>query len=233
MLSKRISTWCSIRSSRKNWQAWHTANISKQLMWKPFSAFDQWPKVGLPSHSAPQPVLEASVKDMNIKHKKFLLQTIPMATTFSIQQGLLQGAEAVTQAWLTLMCRRPWCHAWGGIHGFNQHWRGRMRSRPAVALAMLRAMRPSLLWNALMGQAVPLLKEAASFCMARARSGATTDLIWAESRTVPRNDIRWLRDSALSAKLTLSPQCSRWLRRRVLCDSGSTSDWARINQSSR
>ncbi len=61
MLSERISTWRPIRSGRKNWQARQTASISKQLMWKPFSAFDQWPKVGLPSHSAPQPVLEASV----------------------------------------------------------------------------------------------------------------------------------------------------------------------------
>ncbi len=42
MLSERISTWRPIRSGRKNWQARHTASISKQLMWKPFSAFDQW-----------------------------------------------------------------------------------------------------------------------------------------------------------------------------------------------
>ncbi len=43
-------------------------------MWKPLSAFDQWPKVGLPSHSAPQPVLEASVVTT------FLVWTNPMAT---------------------------------------------------------------------------------------------------------------------------------------------------------
>ncbi len=90
------------------------------------------------------------------------------------------------------------------------------------------AMRPSILWNALMGRAVSLLKEAASFSMAGARSGATTALIWAESITVPRNDTRWL-----LAKLTLSPRCSRWLRRRNLCDSSSTSDWARMSQPSR
>ncbi len=29
------------------------------------------------------------------------------------------------------------------------------------------------------------------------------------------------------------PRCSRWLRRRVLCDSSSPSDWARMSQSSR
>ncbi len=51
MLSERISTWRPIRSGRKNWQAQQTASISKQLMWKPLSVSDQWPKVGLPSHS--------------------------------------------------------------------------------------------------------------------------------------------------------------------------------------
>ncbi len=36
--------------------------------------------------------------------------------------------------------------------------------------------------------------------MARARSGAITALMRAESRTVPRNDTRWLGDSALLAE---------------------------------
>ncbi len=67
--------------------------------------------------------------------------------------------------------------------------------------------------------------------MARARSGATMALMRVESRTVPRNNIRWLGDSVPLAKLTLSPRRSR--RRRVLCDNSSTSDWARTSQSSR
>ncbi len=53
MLSERISTWRPIRSGRKNWQARQTVRISKQLMWKPLSVFDQWPKVGLPFAQRP------------------------------------------------------------------------------------------------------------------------------------------------------------------------------------
>ncbi len=227
MLSERISTWRPIRSGRKNWQARQTASISKQLMWKPLSVFDQWPKVGLPSHSAPQPVLEASVVTT------FLVWTNPMATPFSIHRGFFQGVRAVTQAWFTLICKRPWRHALCGTRGFNQRWRGRMRSRPSCNTGDAAAIRPSILWNTLSGRAVSLLKVVASFWMARARSGAITALMWAESRTVPRNDIRWLGDSALLAKLTLSPRRSKWLRMRVLCESSSTSDWARMSQSSR
>ncbi len=58
LLSERTSTWMS---GRKNWQAWHTASISRQLMCRPDSFSDQRPKFGLPSHNAPQLLLEASV----------------------------------------------------------------------------------------------------------------------------------------------------------------------------
>ncbi len=61
LLSEHISTWCPQMSGRKNWQAWHTASISRQFMCRPDSSSDHRPKVGLPSHSAPQPLLEASV----------------------------------------------------------------------------------------------------------------------------------------------------------------------------
>ncbi len=214
MLSERISTCRPIRSGRKNWQARQTASISKQLMWKPLSAFDQWPKVGLPSHSAPQPVFEASVVTT------FLVWTNPMATPFFIHCGFFQG--------FTLICKRPWRHALCGTRGFNQRWRGRMRSRPSCNTGDAAAIRPSILWNTLSGRAVSLLKVAVSFWMARARSGAITALMWTESRTVPRNDTRSL--VSLLAKLTLSPRRSKWLRMRVLCESSSTSDWARMGQ---
>ncbi len=57
--SECTSTWCPLMSGRKNWQAWHTASIFRQLMCRPDSSSDQRPKVGLSSHSAPQPFLEA------------------------------------------------------------------------------------------------------------------------------------------------------------------------------
>ncbi len=58
LLSERTSTWCPRMSGRKNWQAWHTASISRQLMCRPDSSSYQRLKVGFPS---PQPLLEAYV----------------------------------------------------------------------------------------------------------------------------------------------------------------------------
>ncbi len=54
-----------------------------------------------------------------------------------------------------------------------------------------------------------------------------------ESITVPRNEICWLGNIMLLAKLNLSPRQSKWLRRRVLCYVETASDWARMSQSSR
>ncbi len=48
LLSERTSTWCPRMSGRKNWQAWHTATISRQLMCRPDSSSDQRLKVGCP-----------------------------------------------------------------------------------------------------------------------------------------------------------------------------------------
>ncbi len=130
MLSERISTWRPIRSGRKNWQARQTASISKQLMWKPLSVFDQWPKVGLPSHSAPQPVLEASVVTT------FLVWTNPMATPFSIHRGFFQGVRAVTQRILSPQVQ---IGRWGKL----EHQGRRPCPRPLISVSVSHRWRSS------------------------------------------------------------------------------------------
>ncbi len=86
LLSEHTSTWCPRMSSRKNWQAWHTACISRQLMCRPDSSSGQRHSEGtahsLPSHSA-QPLLEASVMTA------FLLCTLSKITPcFSQRRSL-------------------------------------------------------------------------------------------------------------------------------------------------
>ncbi len=96
LLPERISTWCLLKSGRKNWQVWHTANISRQLMCRPDSSSDQRLKVSLPSHSAPQPLLEVSVLTT------FLLCAVSRITPRFSQKGSLQQARADTQARVTI-----------------------------------------------------------------------------------------------------------------------------------
>lgn len=69
--------------------------------------------------------------------------------------------------------------------------------------------------------------------MASTCSGATTTLIWAEWKTAPRNEINWLGNSELLAKLTLSPRHSKWLRRRDLWDSSSAGSEANSSMQQR
>ncbi len=227
MLSERISTWRPIRSGRKNWQARQTANISKQLMWKPFSAFDNGRRSFAFAQRPPTcvgGVCRDNFPGVDQPHGHALLHP----------PWLLPGGQGCYTGLIhpDMQASMTPCVVWNPW--FQPALKGAYAEQaPAVTLAMLRPYRPSILWNTLSGRAVSLLKVAASFWMARARSGAITALMRAESRTVPRNDTRWLGDSALLAKLTLSPRRSKWLRMRVLCESSSTSDWARMSQSSR
>ncbi len=201
LLSERTSTWCPHMSGRKNWQAWRTAGISRQLMCRSDSSSDQRQKVGLPLHSAPQPLLEASVMTT------FLLCAVSKITPCFSQRRSLHWARADTQARVTITrCVRdakPWMEPSAS-------------ARTEWVACEAAAIMPSILWKALRGRAVPSSKEAACGLIVVARSAETVAVICTESITVHRNENRWLGDSMLLAKLTLSPRQHKWLRRRRL-----------------
>ncbi len=95
-LSVLAHVGCPWMSGRKNWQAWPTVSISRQLMCRPDSSSDYRPKVSLPSHSAPQPLSEASVVTT------FLPCAVSRITPRFSQKGYLQQARADTQARVTI-----------------------------------------------------------------------------------------------------------------------------------
>ncbi len=99
-LSERTSTWCPRMSGRKNWQAWHTASISKQLMCRVDSSSAHRSKVGLPLHSAPQPLLEASVVTT------FLLCAVSRVTPCFSQRGFFQRVRAFGPLFLGYRCKQ-------------------------------------------------------------------------------------------------------------------------------
>lgn len=74
MLSDRTRTWCPLSSCKNSLKARSTATISRQFMCQLNIGSAQEPKVGLPSHSVPQPVLEVSVMTT------FFLETKPSST---------------------------------------------------------------------------------------------------------------------------------------------------------
>ncbi len=114
--------------SHKNWQAWHTASISRQLMCSSDSSSDQRPKVSLPSHSAPQPLLKESVVT------NFLLCAVSKITPcFSqgrsfwvwccVKKTVARG-RGQSQSPITLPCPKP---PEKGCHPSHRHSH-RMRS---------------------------------------------------------------------------------------------------------
>ncbi len=122
---------------------------------RPDSFSDQKQKVGLPSHSAPQPWLEASVMTT------ILLCAMSNITLCFSQKRSLQWARADTQARVTVSRWRPWHQEADGTLCFSQNWIGCMWSRPNKTTGEAAAIWPSILWKALSGRVVASSKEAA------------------------------------------------------------------------
>ncbi len=122
---------------------------------RPDSFSDQKPKVGLPSHSAPQPWLEASIMTT------ILLCAVSNITPCFSQKRSLQWARADTQARVTVSRWRPWHQEADGTLCFSQNWIGCMWSRPNKTTGEAAAIWPSILWKALSGQVFASSKEAA------------------------------------------------------------------------
>ncbi len=55
LLSEHTSTWCLRMSGRKNWQAWHIASISRQLMCRPDSFWTKDRRSVCPRTALPNP----------------------------------------------------------------------------------------------------------------------------------------------------------------------------------
>ncbi len=198
--------WCPLRSGRKVQRPKHTASISRQLMWRqPFF-----------STKGPKPVYHRTALP-NLRWKRLLrppsfciwyTRARPIPST----EGLSKGPE---------LWRRPGSPWHGGIrdakHGEELEVSASIEGSTCKAgpTELPGTGWPwSIFWNVLRGRDAPILNEAMSCWMASACSVATTTLSWAQSKTVPKNDIHWLGDSVLLAKLTLSPRHSKWLRRK-------------------
>ncbi len=88
LLSECTSTWCPRMSGRKNWQAWHTASISRQLMPGPTPLRTKSRRSVCPCTALPNPCRKHLVVTT------FLLCTVSRITPHFSQKGSLQWARA-------------------------------------------------------------------------------------------------------------------------------------------
>ncbi len=112
---------------------------------------DHRPEASIPSHTAPQPSVDASVVTTTREVTK------PRGTPRLKRSGLRHGARASMQPQVTAILKRPEVHAVQGTRDFS-HFSGRMCNKPRWHTAEADAMSPSslkissdeqscLLWN--------------------------------------------------------------------------------------
>ncbi len=108
VLSVRISTCCRSSCARNSFRAKKTASSSKRFMCHRIWGSDHRPEAGIPSHTAPQPSVDASVVTTTrevTKPRVFFL------TPRLKRSGLRHGARASMQPQVTaiLKSRSPCC----------------------------------------------------------------------------------------------------------------------------
>ncbi len=204
-----------------------TARSSRQFMCHDFSSSDHAPKAGLPSHTAPHPVLDTSVITF------FLLITWPIWTPLRYRVILRQGVSVCKQSRVTLMCKVPVRHAFCGTRLFNQSWSGRICRSPRLHTVEAVAIWPSVLWKHFSRGERPNMKtarELISFCDLSSNRRAP---ILIEFSSTPKKEMFWLGTSMLFCIFTVIPKLWIWARILSLSLSSALSDWAKTSQSSR
>ncbi len=206
MLSVLMRTCWWRMSGRKHSSARCTARSSRQFMCHDFSVSDHVPKAGLPSLTAPQPVLDASVATF------FLLITWPIRTPRRYRVILCQGVSVCKQSRISLMRKVPVHHAFCGTRLFSQSRSGRICRSPSLHTVEAAAIWPSVLWKHFSGGEHPNLKtarELISFCE---RSSNRRARILIEFSSTPKKEMFWLGTSMLFCIFTVSPKLWIWAR---------------------
>ncbi len=152
VLSVRISTCCRSSCARNSFRAKKTASNSKRFMCHRIWGSDHCPEAGIPSHTAPQPSVDASVVTTTRE------VTNPRGTPRLKRSGLRHGARASMQPQVTAILKCPEVHAVQGTRVFSHSCSGHMCNKPRWHTAEADAMSPSSLWNFFRWTELPSLK---------------------------------------------------------------------------
>ncbi len=147
MLSVRISTCCCSSCGWKSFRAKKTASSSRRFMchWLWDSSYS--PEASIPSHTTPQPWVDASVviiRRDSTEHR---------------------GNPRLKRSWLrqsfdvAAMRKHPEVHAVHGTRDFSHSCSGRMCNNPRCNTAESATLSPSSLWNTFNWTELPCLKR--------------------------------------------------------------------------
>ncbi len=226
MLSVLTMIWCPPRTGRKYIKARKTALSSRQFMCQERNSPVHSPLAGLPSKTAPQPVIDASVVTI---WRRWIA---PILTPLRRKVGsrhCKRGREQQRDTLIRRVAGTVGCNLSSYIHQRNSL----MWSNPRGNTGEAAAMRPSSLWHEPTETCRPSLKRARHAVKLDIRAGAKRACIWMESKWTPRNRVRWDGRSTLFLAFILRPREWMWRRTISLWRLPSSLEWARMSQSSR
>ncbi len=184
ILSVLTITWYFPRTGRKCIKARKTALSSRQFMCQERNSPVHSPCAGLPSKTAPQPVIDASVRDhmatVNCTHSDPTLEE-------SGSRHCKRGRKQLRDTLIRRVAGIVGCSLSPFIHQRN----GLMWSNPRGNTGEAAAMRPSNLRQVLTETWWPSLKRARHAVKLDIQAGAKRACIWMESKWTPKNTVRW------------------------------------------
>ncbi len=225
MLSVLTITWCFPTTGRKWIKARKTALSFKQFMCQERNSPVHSPCAGLPSKTAPQPVIDASVV---IIWRRWIA---PILTRLWRKVGSRHFKKPRKQLRNTLIRRvagTVGCILSTFIHQRN----GLMWSNPRGSTGEAAAMRPSNLRQVLTETWWPSLKRARHAAKLEIRAGARRACIWTKSKWTPKNTVCWEGKRTLFLAFILRPRERMWWRTISLWWLTNSLEWARMSQSS-
>ncbi len=226
ILSVLTMIWCSPKTGRKYIKARKTALSSRQFMCQEKNSPVHSPLTGLPSKTAPQPVIDASVVII------WRWWIAPILTPLWRKVGsrhCKRGREQLRDTLIRRVAGIVGCNLSSFIHQRN----GLMWNNPRGNTGEAAAMRPSSLRQVPTETWRPNLKRARHAVKLDIRAGAKRACIWMESKWTPKNTVRWDGRSTLFLAFILRLREWMWRRTISLWRLTNSLEWARMSQSSR
>ncbi len=217
----RISTCCCSSCGWKSFRAKKTASSSRRFMCHRLWDSSYGPEAGIPSRTAPQPWVDASVVIIT-------RDTTEHRGTPRLKRSVLHQSFDVAA-----MRKHPEVH---GTRDFSHSCSGRMCNNPRCNTAESATLSPSSLWNTFNWTELPCLKRRREDNWSRldlARGGLSSprDLMRVRLSS-PRDLARGGGENAL-CMLTHSRRDSKWISSESVWLISVSRDWAKITQSSR
>ncbi len=193
------------RTGRKCFKARKTALSSRQFICQERNSSFHSPLAGLPSKTAPQPVIDASVV---IIWRRWIAPILTPLRRKTGSRHIKRGRQQLRDTLIRRVAGTVGCN----LSSFTHQRNGLMWSNRRGNTGEAAAMRPISLRQVPTETWWPSLKRARHAVRSDIQAGAKRACIWTESKRTPRNTVRWDGRSTLFLAFILRPREWMWPR---------------------